>query len=196
MALSTPANSAIDICSRALILVGAQPITSFDDDTSEALIAGNMYEDIARSNLVGTRWRFATDQAVLNRLTDTPTGRFNSAYQLPADYLMVHAVTINDNLIEYKIYGNKIFCDASANDELVVDFTYRAQENDWPSYFSVVVEYAMAVVFATSLARDQSMSQLMETQFQKLSAKARSLDGQQQSTNKLVTSRLLTTRLT
>ena len=100
------------------------------------------------------------------------------------------------NLIEYKIYGNKIFCDASANDELVVDFTYRAQENDWPSYFCVVVEYAMAVVFATSLARDQSMSQLMETQFQKLSAKARSLDGQQQSTNKLVTSRLLTTRLT
>ena len=196
MALSTPANSAIDVCSRALILVGAQPITSFEDDTSEALIAGNMYEDIARSNLVGTRWRFATDQAVLNRLTDIPTGRFNSAYQLPADYLMVHAVTVNDNLIEYKIYGNKIFCDASANDELVVDFTYRAQENDWPSYFCVVVEYAMAVVFATSLARDQSMSQLMETQFQKLSAKARSLDGQQQSTNKLVTSRLLTTRLT
>jgi len=196
MALSTPANSAIDVCSRALILVGAQPITSFEDDTSEALIAGNMYEDIARSNLVGTRWRFATDQAVLNRLTDIPTGRFNSAYQLPADYLMVHAVTNRDNLIEYKIYGNKIFCDASVNDELVVDFTYRAQENDWPSYFSVVVEYAMAVVFATSLARDQSMSQLMETQFQKLSAKARSLDGQQQSTNKLVTSRLLTTRLT
>jgi len=195
MALSTPANSAIDICSRALILVGAQPITSFEDDTSEALIAGNMYEDIARSNLVGTRWRFATDQAVLNRLTDVPTGRFNAAYQLPANYLMVHAVTVNDNLIEYKIYGNKIFCDANVNDELVVDFTYRAQENDWPSYFSVVVEYAMAVVFATSLARDQSMSQLMETQFQKLSAKARSLDGQQQSTNKLVTSRLLTTRL-
>ena len=101
MALSTPANSAIDVCSRALILVGAQPITSFEDDTSEALIAGNMYEDIARSNLVGTRWRFATDQAVLNRLTDIPTGRFNSANQLPADYLMVHAVTVNDNLIEY-----------------------------------------------------------------------------------------------
>ena len=79
MALSTPANSAIDICSRALILIGAEPITSFDDDTSEALIAGNMYEDIARSNLVSTRWRFATNQAVLNRLSDDPTGRFNAA---------------------------------------------------------------------------------------------------------------------
>ena len=70
---STPANSAIDICSRALILVGAEPITSFVDDTSEALIAGNMYEDIARTNLTSTRWRFATNQAILNRLSDAPT---------------------------------------------------------------------------------------------------------------------------
>ena len=42
---STAANSAIDICSRALILIGADPITSFEDDTTEALVASNMYED-------------------------------------------------------------------------------------------------------------------------------------------------------
>ena len=112
MALSTPANSAIDICSRALILVGAEPITSFDDDTTEALIAGNMYEDIARTNLTSTRWRFSTNQAVLNRLSDAPTGRFDAAYQLP-DYLFVHAVTVRDLQIEYNIYGSKIFCDAA-----------------------------------------------------------------------------------
>ena len=41
---STPAQSAIDVCSRALILIGADPITSFDDGNNEALIASNMYE--------------------------------------------------------------------------------------------------------------------------------------------------------
>tara|TARA_R100001463_G_scaffold132130_1_gene192593 strand:- start:2009 stop:2596 length:588 start_codon:yes stop_codon:yes gene_type:complete len=193
MALSTPANSAIDICSRALILIGAEPITSFDDDTSEALIAGNMYEDIARTNLTSTRWRFATNQSILNRLTDAPTGRFNSAYQLP-DNLFVHAITVNDLAIEYNIYGNKAFCDASANDSLIADFTYRAQEVDWPSYFSVCVEYAMAVVFSTALIRDASLSSLMQNQYTQLLAKARSTDSQQQTTRKVTTSRFITNR--
>ena len=193
MALSTPANSAIDICSRALILVGAEPITSFDDDTTEALIAGNMYEDIARTNLTSTRWRFTTNQAILNRLSDTPTGRFDAAYQLP-DYLFVHAVTVRDLQIEYNIYGDKIFCDAAASDELVLDFTYRADEVGWPSYFSVCVEYAMAVVFATALIRDTSLAGLMESQYTRLLAKARSTDSQQQTTRKVTTSRFITNR--
>jgi len=193
MALSTPANSAIDICSRALILIGAEPITSFDDDTTEALIAGNMYEDIARTNLTSTRWRFASNQAVLNRLSDAPTGRFNSAYQLPEN-LFVHAVTVNDFAIEYNIYGSKIFCDASVNDILIADFTYRADEVDWPSYFSVCVEYAMAQVFATALARDQSLANMMQAQYLMLLAKARSTDSQQQTTRKVTTSRFITNR--
>tara|TARA_R100000231_G_scaffold133557_1_gene106529 strand:+ start:366 stop:953 length:588 start_codon:yes stop_codon:yes gene_type:complete len=193
MALSTPANSAIDICSRALILVGAEPITSFNDDTTEALIAGNMYEDIARTNLTSTRWRFSTNQAVLNRLSDAPTGRFDAAYQLP-DYLFVHAVTVRDLQIEYNIYGDKVFCDASANDELILDYTYRADEVDWPSYFSLCVEYAMATVFATALIRDTSLSSLMSTQYDFLIAKARSTDSQQQTTRKVTTSRFITNR--
>ena len=193
MALSTPANSPIDICSRALILIGAEPITSFEDDTSEALIAGNMYEDIARTNLTSTRWRFATNQSVLNRLTDAPTGRFNSAYQLP-DHLFIHAITVNDFAIEYNIYGDKAFCDASENDILIADFTFRANEVGWPSYFSVCVEYAMAVVFATALIRDASLSSLMQSQYTQLLAKARSTDSQQQTTRKVTTSRFITNR--
>ena len=65
---STASNSSIDICARALILIGAEPITSFSDNTTEALVASNMYEDVARSSLTNCRWRFATDQAQLARL--------------------------------------------------------------------------------------------------------------------------------
>ena len=191
---STAANSGIDICSRALILIGAEPITSFDDDTTEGLVSSNMYEDIARSNLTSTRWRFATNQAVLNRLSDAPTGRFDAAYQLPSGYLFVHAVTVRDFQIEYDIYGNKVFCDAAAQDELILDYTYRAEEQDWPSYFSICVEYAMATVFATAIARDQSLAQLMDQQYNIALAKARSIDSQQQSTRKLTTSRFITNR--
>ena len=191
---STAANSAVDICARALILIGAEPITSFDDGTTEALVSVNMYEDVARSSLVNARWRFATNQAVLNRLSDEPTGRYDNAYQQPTETLMIHAVTVNDNPIEYQIYGDKIFADTSTSDELIVDFTRRANEQDWPSYFTIAVEYALATLFATSIARDSGLAALMQDAATKAMAKARSLDAQQQTTRKLVTSRFITDR--
>ena len=193
---STPAHSAVDVCSRALILVGAEPITSFDDGNNEALIASNMYEDVARASLLNTRWRFSTNQAVLNRLSDAPTGRFDAAYQLPSGWLMTHVVTVNDTPIEYQTYGDKLFCNEAASSELVLDFTYRANEQGWPSYFTIAVEYELASVFAVSLARDQSLAQLMTQQAATSMMRARNLDAQQQTTRKLSTSRFITNRRT
>ena len=194
MVTSTPANSAVDIASRALILIGAEPITSFGDGTTESLITSNLYEDIARTALVNARWRFATNQAVLNLLSDAPTGRYDKAYQLPEDTLMVHAVTVNDALIDYQIYGNMIYADTNEADTVVVDYTFRANEVDWASYFSLAVEYALAVPLSFSLARDASLVNLMQQQATALMAKARSIDSQQQTTRKLVTSRFITNR--
>ena len=193
---STPAQSAVDVCSRALILIGAEPITSFDDGNNEALIASNMYEDVARASLLNTRWRFSTNQAVLNRLSDAPTGRFDAAYQLPSGWLMTHVVTVNDTPIEYQTYGDKLFCNEAASSELVLDFTYRADEQGWPSYFTIAVEYELASVFAVSLARDQSLAQLMTQQAATSMMRARNLDAQQQTTRKLSTSRFITNRRT
>lgn len=192
--VSTTANSPIDICSRALILIGADPITSFDDGNTEALVAVNMYEDVARASLVNSRWRFATNQAVLNLLSAAPTGRYDRAYQLPSDTLMLHAVTVSDLPIDYQIYGNKVFSDTDPADIVVADYTFRAEEQDWPSYFTIAVEYSLAVVFATSIARDSTLAALMQSQGQNAMAKARSLDSQQQTSRKLTTSRFIAER--
>jgi|TARA_R100000084_G_scaffold39803_1_gene16314 hypothetical protein len=193
---STPAQTPVAVCSRALILVGAEPITSFDDGNNEALIASNMYEDVARASLLNTRWRFSTNQAVLNRLSDAPTGRFDAAYQLPSGWLMTHVVTVNDTPIEYQTYGDKLFCNETATSELVLDFTYRADEQGWPSYFTIAVEYELASVFAVSLARDQNLAQAMSQQAATSMMRARNLDAQQQTTRKLSTSRFITNRRT
>tara|TARA_R100000951_G_scaffold38205_1_gene32428 strand:+ start:101 stop:688 length:588 start_codon:yes stop_codon:yes gene_type:complete len=191
---STVANSAIDIASRALVLIGAEPITSFDSSSTEALVASNMYEDTVRATLATARWRFATEQAVLNQLTDAPTGRFDIAHQLPSDLLILHAVTINDRLIEYTVYGDKVFSDSTTNDTLIADYTFRAEEVNFPSYFSLALQYSLASIFATSIARDDRLMQIMETKANMLMAKARNLDSQQQTTRRLSTSRFITDR--
>ena len=149
---STTADTPLDICSRALILIGADPISSFDDGTTEATVAVNMYEDVAQSALVNTRWRFATNQKVLNQLSDEPTGRYDLAYQLPSDLLMLHAVTVNDNLIDYQMYGDKVFADTSTQDVVIADYSFRANEETWPSYFTLAVEFSLAIIFATLIS--------------------------------------------
>ena len=191
---STRANSAIDIASRALVLIGAEPITSFDSSSTEALVATNMYEDTVRAMLSTARWRFATEQSVLNQLSDVPTGRFDIAHQLPSNLLVLHGITINDNLIEFTVYGDKVFSDSTSSDTLVADFTFRADEVDFPSYFSLALQYSLASIFATSIARDDRLMQLMETKANQLMAKARNIDAQQQTTRKLVTSRFISNR--
>lgn len=191
---STAANSAIDIASRALVLIGAEPITSFDSSSTEALVATNMYEDTVRATLSTARWRFATEQAELVRLSDTPTGRFDVAHQLPSNLLVLHGVTVNDNLLDYTVYGDKVFSDASTQDTLIADYTYRATEDSFPSYFSLALQYTLASIFATSIARDDGLMNVMEAKANQLMAKARNLDAQQQTTRKLVTSRFISDR--
>ena len=56
------ATTSIDICARALVMIGASPISSFSDGSTEALVASNIYTDRdATSSIVGS-------------------GYFNSAY--------------------------------------------------------------------------------------------------------------------
>tara|TARA_R100000742_G_C4230680_1_gene52327 strand:- start:120 stop:710 length:591 start_codon:yes stop_codon:yes gene_type:complete len=194
MVTSTVADSPVDICSRACILIGAEPITSFEDGTTEALVASSMYEDVCRTALTNTRWRFCTNQATLNLLSSAPTGRYDRAYQLPPELLMLHAITVNDNLVDYQIYGDMVYADTDASDAVIADYTFRASEQDFPSYFTLALVYSLSVIFATSIARDSNLGALMTGQAQQAMAKARSLDSQQQTTRKLSTSRFVTNR--
>ena len=192
--MSTVANTPIKICSRASLLIGGDAIQSFSDGTAEASVCDAMYEDMARSALTNSRWRFATDQSVLNRLAEEPTGRWTAAYQLPSELIMLSAVTINEVPIKYDVYGSKVYCNESATSELIADYIFRAEESTWPPYFTTAVEYMMAAVLAVSVARDAQLASLMEQKADLQMRQARRLHSQQQTTRKLNTSRFIAER--
>ena len=91
----------VDIASRALVMIGANPISSFTDDTTEALVTNTIYEEVVESTLTRHNWRFATGQQQLSLLADAPTGRFEYAYQIPSnpECLKILSVTSNDALL-------------------------------------------------------------------------------------------------
>ena len=176
------------------MLIGGDAIQSFTDGTAESSVADAIYEDIARSALTNTRWRFASNQADLVRLVAAPTGRWDAAYQIPATSLMISAVTVEEEPIKYDTYGDKIYCDAVSTDTVTADFIFRADEADWPPYFTLAVEFAVASVFAISLARDAQLGTAMENRAERQFIKARRLDSQAQTTRKLNTSRFIAER--
>ncbi len=174
--------------------MGGSPISSFTEGTAEADVCEAMYEDIARSALVNSRWGFATAQAALSRLTDAPTARFDAAYQLPSAALTVSALTVNDAAVTFDTYGDKVYCNVSEAQTVVADYIYRADEADWPPYFTVAVEYSVASMLATSIARDPTLSRLLDQKAQIHMMQARRLDSQRQTTQKLNTSRFIAER--
>ena len=107
---------------------------------------------------------------------------------------MVHALTVNDNVIKYNTYGDKVFCNTASADEVIADYNFRALENDFPSYFTIALQHMIAGAFAISLARDAQLAELMEQKAMMYMAQARRLDSQQQTTIKLNTSRLIAQR--
>lgn len=175
----------IDICSRALVLIGAQPITSFSDGTTESTVAYNLYEDTVRDLLSRYRWRFASGQAQLARRTDVPDAKWEAAYQLPTDLLLLHDVSVAGSVIDYDRYQNLVYCDASATEDVIADYTFRADEDLWPPYFTTAVELTLASIFAYAVANQIQTADYLDKKALRQLAMARNIDAQSQTTRKL-----------
>ena len=109
-------------------MIGSNPISSFTDDTTEALVTNNIYEEIIESTLCRARWRFATEQQQLSLLANAPTGRYEYAYQIPTSpqCLQIISITENDINIQYARYGDKIFVDGhGSQSKLIMDYIFR-----------------------------------------------------------------------
>lgn len=178
-------------------MIGAQPITSFTDGSTEALVANNIYEDIAQSSLCRHRWRFATNQKQISLLAAAPEGRFDYAYQMPTDpiVLQINSITVNDYVIPYTRYKNMIYVNGyGSNSELIMDYIYRVGEEFFPPHFILALEYELASIFAGSVARDSAMirqfKELAERQF----LVSKNIDSAETTTKVLDTNRFINLR--
>lgn len=183
-----------DICAQALIMIGAEPITSFDDGTTESTACANLYENVVLDQLSRYRWRFSVGQEQLSRLTDAPSNRWEAAYQLPPLAIQVITVLVSGNPITFDRYQDKIYCDASATDELYLEAVYRIDENFWPPYFVTLLQYQMAALLAESIGAKSELSQLFEQRAARQAAVGRNIDAQGRTAPRIDTTRLINDR--
>jgi len=172
--------SSIALCSRALLKTGCRSITSFDEGTAEAEVAGNLYTFIRDGLLSAHPWSFATAQVTLGRLDAPPIADYAYAYQLPADFLRaLSAGAGRGSGLDYRIQEWRLHTSAS---EVVLTYIFGPSETEFPPFFDQILIARLAAEFCIPLtdstSRYDTLLKVAEREFKQ----ARLIDSQQDTT--------------
>lgn len=170
--------SAIALCSRALLKVGATAIASFDEGTAEAEVAANLYPPARDGLLSAHPWNFATGQVTLPRLVALPVADYAYAYQLPTDFLRALSAGVAGRGygVTYRIAENRLHTDA---DQVVLTYVFRPEEEVFPPFFSQALIARLAAEFCLPLTESTSRAELLYKLAEDEFRRAKLADGQQ-----------------
>lgn len=170
----------LDICVSALIKLGAEPISSFDDASKEARLCKIQYPKIRDSVLHTAPWNFAVKRVSLNPVNVTlPFNNGENVFQLPTDCVRVWK-TNDCRLIPYTLEaGRRIM---SSVDVLQIFYVSNAVPvNDYSGSFKEAVANSLAADLCYSLTQSQSLKSNLEARADDLINLARSMSSQEQT---------------
>lgn len=170
--------SAIALCSRALLKIGASTIASFDEGTAEAEVAANLYPSIRDALLSSHPWNFATGQIALARLSASPVADYDFAFQLPGDFLraLSAGVTGRGRGLDYRIAESRLHCDS---EQVVLTYVFRPAEMDFPPFFDAALIARLAAEFCAPITESTSRAELLFKLAEDEYRRAKLIDGQQ-----------------
>ena len=171
--------SKIDIANRALIQLGARPITSFDDDLDTARVMRVRYESDKHELLRMCKWNCATKQLTLAQNTVPPAFDFKHSYALPPEVLRVVRVSrptywgARTSDQEFRILGRDVHTDVSPCEiEAIVDI----DESDMDTLFAGALEAMLAARASYTLVQSSTIQTQMHQLFQTRMNEARISD--------------------
>ena len=159
-------DTGVSICSDALILLGAKPISSFNDGTDESNTCDRLYPDTRDMTIMLYPWSFAYKKLKLSRLVTTPTTEWEYEYQLPGDRLgNPRAVFKSSNanerpMKEWEIIGDKVMTNEQ---EVYIDYPYQTPEFSMPQYFVQLMKYMMAWHLAYPITEQTEKAQYWQS---------------------------------
>lgn len=177
----------VSIANSALLQVGGKRITSFTQNSNEAIVVSEVFDEVRRAVLRAHPWNCAITRADLVKTLATPVFGFSSQFQLPTDCLRV--LTLGDignplvangyvllsDAARFKIEGDKLVCNDS-----VAQITYIFENKNPTSYDSLLyaaIAARLAAEIAWPIARSASLVEKKWALFEAKMREARSIDG-------------------
>ncbi len=170
--------SAIALCSRALLKIGAATIASFDEGSAEAEVAANLYPPIRDALISSHPWNFATGQVTLPRLAAEPVADYAYAYHLPADFLRALSAGVGGrgSGMSYRIAESRLHSDS---DQVVLTYIFRPDELTFPPFFGQALITRLAAEFCIPLTESSTRADLLYRLAEEEFRRAKLADGQQ-----------------
>ena len=164
--------TAVDLCSKALLLIGANAIQSFQDGSRESDVCASIYETVRDTLLANRLWAFTLEQLNLAQLNEEPLRDWKYAYALPSDVIRVKKVS---NSKDFEIVKGKLY---SNNREVSIDCQKTVDVAEMPAYFQTALISELASKLSVSLLGDNSKYQLFSNLAQRDLINARIADCQ------------------
>ena len=170
--------TALALCSRALLRLGAQPIASLTEGTAEAEVAANLYPGVRDAVLSAHPWSFASGQTTLPRLAATPLADFAHAFQLPNGFLRALSAGTEGRGrgITYRISEGRLHSDAT---QVTLSYIFRPDESAFPPFFAACLVARLAAEFCLPLTESASRAEILFRLAEQELRAARQIDSQQ-----------------
>ncbi|MGF1475213.1 MAG: hypothetical protein ACFB6S_06570 [Geminicoccaceae bacterium] len=159
------AMSPVELCSAALVKLGARGIEDFGDGRVEATVAATLYPLIRDSLLTAYPWGFTLKRSVLDQPETLTVGSYRRRFSLPDDFL--RAIALEDaGGVGYEIVGGALQSNALTP---TLAYQFRADESAFPVYFQTALVARLAAEFCLPItentSRAETLRQIAEAEF-------------------------------
>jgi hypothetical protein len=123
-----------EVASRAAVMLGLDPITSFaEQERAEVIVASQLYEVILADVTAAYPWRHCTGQQQLEVDPDPPLDRYETAFHLPVledgQPFTIERITCGGlEGVRYDINGSRLYAYTDANQVVICTYQYRVAE--------------------------------------------------------------------
>lgn len=154
------AETDISICARSLVLLGATPINSFDDETDNARTCGLVYPNLKNSIMSRYGWRFLMKKKELTRDATAPINEWQYSYAIPGEAISIpHAVFYDAGgkipTGNFEVFGRRVYADDA---RLWMDYVTARPESEWPAWFVDLLTTCMCAEIAFSVTDQQNVA--------------------------------------
>ena len=175
------ATSVINICNLALTRIGADTITSLEDNTNRAKLCRLHYPEAVETTLSAKDWRFARSRASLVPLSAAPAFGWSYKFQLPADCLLVTKVydswSLSDEQTDWQTEGDMVMANVPK-----INIVYNRNIQDvllFSAGFTRAVTLLLAAELATGIKASRSLRQELMAEYEHMLRRSGAREGRQ-----------------
>lgn len=175
----------IALCAEALVMLGANPISSLVGDEAEQVVARSLFDTTLGYCVSSHPWRWATRSVDLARNDAVPEGPYEASYDLPVGTQRIISVRVGEYSLEFDRYERTIQCDATADEQVTADLVIVPAVTFWPGYFRAYMVAQLASAFAVPITDDVEKGRMYMSAASRAFTAAKTADSQGRTQRRL-----------